>query len=187
MFWHSEVLWWMPCCNSVAAALQSCPWHAFLMLRGNFSKGEISFREAVRRGGGVWLTSLQQNMILVREIIIPTPFEGTEEHWPVASSMALPCLGKHWSKPGEQNMVIPNGKAHVWFVRYRGESVARNGFQWLQYTYLELRLAAHLWLSDTLVVYLQFILPVCWWHCSCLHKVLSCNIQPALAFPWQMS
>lgn len=59
-------------------------------------------------------------------------YGGTEEHWPVAFSMALPCLGKRWSKPGEQKMVIPNGEVHVWFARYGGESDARNGFQRLQ-------------------------------------------------------
>lgn len=63
-------------------------------------------------------------MIAVREVIIPIPFEETEEHWPIASSVALLCLGKRWSKPGEQNMVIPNGEVHLCFVRYRGESVA---------------------------------------------------------------
>lgn len=63
-------------------------------------------------------------MTTVREIIIPTPFKGTEEHWPIASSVALLCLDKCWGKPGEQNMVIPNGEVHFWLARYRGESVA---------------------------------------------------------------
>lgn len=52
-------------------------------------------------------------MIAVREIIMPTPFEGIEEHWPIALSVTLLCLGKCWSKPGEQNMVIPNGEVHL--------------------------------------------------------------------------
>lgn len=116
---------WMPCCSLVAAALQSFPWYAFLMLRGNFRKGEMAFRETVR--GLINLFSTKHHNS--DRITIPTPFERAEEHWPVASFMALLCLDKGWSKPGEQNMVIPNGEVHFLFARYRGESVARNGFQ----------------------------------------------------------
>lgn len=115
-------MWWMPYCTSPAAALLSSLGHAFLMLRGNFGKAEMAFRETRRRRGeGEKVSSTKH---VSSETIIPTPFKGRDGHWPVPSPMVLRCLGHCWSRPGEQNMVIPNGEAHLCFVRHKGVSVA---------------------------------------------------------------
>lgn len=122
-------------------------------------------------------------MSAVREMIIPTPLKGREVYWPAPSPMALLCLGKCWSRPGEQSTVIPIVEVHLCFVRHRracdaSVTIWRTSFRDFS------RLVQSSSLLPILFFFLKQFSVVCFFFCSSACLLVARILSPYSSY-WQ--